>query len=155
MDNSKLTGNKNILYKISETEIPPSSTVSFKKSGSRPVSPCAHPAHPQKPSREHYQDDQAAMTKERSEVLSVLYSTLKRMSICCGAADHCEVQMPLSLIFFSVIWCQQTRPYMFLPEMVCTRVFKYHKQAEVGLLTRINGQTEPGPGFLQASPSTV
>lgn len=51
MDNSKLTGNKNILYKISETEIPPSSTVSFKKPGSRPVSPRAHPAHPQKPSK--------------------------------------------------------------------------------------------------------
>lgn len=153
MDNSKLTGNKNILYKISETEIPPSSTVSFKKQ----VQGLFHHV----PILLTLKSPLGSITRmirllwpRKGLKYSVLYSTLKHMSICCRAADHCEVQMPLSS-FYSVIWCQQTRTYMFLPEMVCTRVFKYHSQAEVGLLTRINGQTEPEAGFLQASPSTV
>lgn len=49
------------------------------KPGSRPVSP---------------------LPRKRSKVQSALYSTLKHMSICCGAAVHAEVQMPLSLILF-------------------------------------------------------
>lgn len=45
MQKNKLTGNKYILYKISETGTPPTSTMSFKKPGSRP-------AHPQNPPRD-------------------------------------------------------------------------------------------------------
>lgn len=87
-----------MFYKISETETPPTSTVSFKMPGSRPVSLLAHPVHHENPSTGHYQDGQAATTKKRSPVQSVLYSTF--MPISCGAADHREAQIhPLSSFF--------------------------------------------------------
>lgn len=87
-----------MLYNISETGTPPTST--FKMPGSRPVSLLAHPVHPQKLSTGHYQDDQAATTKKRSQVQSVLYSTRQHMPVSCGAADPREAQIcPLSCIF--------------------------------------------------------
>lgn len=72
------------------------------KSGSKPISPLAHPVYPQKPSKDHFQRDQAAMTRKRSKVQSALYSTLKHMSVSCGAAVHSEFtsDAPLSHPFF-------------------------------------------------------
>lgn len=87
-----------MLYKISETGTLPTSTVSFKMPGSRPVSLLAHPVHSQKLIMGHYQDNQAATPKKRSQVQSVPYSTLKHIS--CGAAVHREAQIcPLSSNF--------------------------------------------------------
>lgn len=154
MQKSELTGNKYILYKISETGTPPTSTMSFKKPGSRPVSLLAHPVHPQEPSMGHYQDDQAATTKKRSQVQSVLYSTLEHMPVSCGAADHREAQIrPRSSIFQWPDANRQDHTCFFLKRFA--QEFQFHEQDEAGLLTKTNGQIEPASGLFQSSPNTI
>lgn len=83
--------------RFQKQKTPPTSTVSFKMAGSRPVSLLAHPVHHENPSTGHYQDGQAATTKKRSPVQSVLYSTF--MPISCGAADHREAQIHPLILF--------------------------------------------------------
>lgn len=73
MYSSKLTGIKNTVYKISETEIHLILRCFLSaaiKPGSRLVLLTVHPVYPSKSSREHFQGDQAAMTGERSQVQS-------------------------------------------------------------------------------------
>lgn len=73
MYSSKLTGNKNTVYKTSEQKyhlLLQSFLSAAIKPGSRLVLLTVHPVYPSKPSREHFQGDQAAMSGERSQVQS-------------------------------------------------------------------------------------